>query len=149
MRRFRASADSEGMLRSETAQMNRNVLRTLLHALIRINIENVVASATVNQKLDLNAIVRIFPGVEYRPEQFPGLVYRLEAEDRDADLHLWEDGVHRSEVREASKDGGHEGRRRTQERRHSHPFKAGNPDPEHCILRVSIARFQLLMPLSL
>jgi transcription initiation factor TFIID TATA-box-binding protein len=31
----------------------------------------------VNQKLDLNAIVRIFPGVEYRPEQFPGLVYRL------------------------------------------------------------------------
>jgi transcription initiation factor TFIID TATA-box-binding protein len=42
-----------------------------------INIENVVASATVNQKLDLNSIVRIFPGVEYRPEQFPGLVYRL------------------------------------------------------------------------
>jgi transcription initiation factor TFIID TATA-box-binding protein len=41
------------------------------------NIENVVASATLNQKLDLNAIVRIFPGVEYRPEQFPGLVYRL------------------------------------------------------------------------
>jgi transcription initiation factor TFIID TATA-box-binding protein len=42
-----------------------------------INIENVVASATVSQKLDLNSIVRIFPGVEYRPEQFPGLVYRL------------------------------------------------------------------------
>ena len=42
-----------------------------------INIENVVASATLNQRIDLNAIVRIFPGVEYRPEQFPGLVYRL------------------------------------------------------------------------
>ena len=42
-----------------------------------INIENVVASATLNQKIDLNSIVRIFPGVEYRPEQFPGLVYRL------------------------------------------------------------------------
>jgi transcription initiation factor TFIID TATA-box-binding protein len=42
-----------------------------------INIENVVATATLNQKIDLNAIVRIFPGVEYRPEQFPGLVYRL------------------------------------------------------------------------
>jgi transcription initiation factor TFIID TATA-box-binding protein len=27
--------------------------------------------------MDLNSIVRIFPGVEYRPEQFPGLVYRL------------------------------------------------------------------------
>jgi transcription initiation factor TFIID TATA-box-binding protein len=42
-----------------------------------INIENVVASATLNQRIDLNAIVRIFPAVEYRPEQFPGLVYRL------------------------------------------------------------------------
>ena len=42
-----------------------------------ISIENVVASATLNQKIDLNSIVRIFPGVEYRPEQFPGLVYRL------------------------------------------------------------------------
>lgn len=44
---------------------------------IFINIENVVASATLKQNIDLNAIVRIFPGVEYRPEQFPGLVYRL------------------------------------------------------------------------
>jgi len=42
-----------------------------------IHIENVVASATLNQKIDLNSIVRLFPGVEYRPEQFPGLVYRL------------------------------------------------------------------------
>ena len=42
-----------------------------------INIENVVASATLNQRIDLNSIVRIFPSVEYRPEQFPGLVYRL------------------------------------------------------------------------
>ncbi len=41
------------------------------------NIENVVASATLKQNIDLNAIVRIFPGVEYRPEQFPGLVYRI------------------------------------------------------------------------
>jgi len=42
-----------------------------------INIENVVASATLNQRIDLNSIVRVFPAVEYRPEQFPGLVYRL------------------------------------------------------------------------
>ena len=42
-----------------------------------INIENVVASATLRQNIDLNSIVRVFPGVEYRPEQFPGLVYRL------------------------------------------------------------------------
>ena len=42
-----------------------------------ISIENVVASATLKQNIDLLAIVRMFPGVEYRPEQFPGLVYRL------------------------------------------------------------------------
>jgi len=42
-----------------------------------INIENVVATATLKQKIDLNSIVRLFPGVEYRPELFPGLVYRL------------------------------------------------------------------------
>ena len=43
-----------------------------------INIVNVVASATLNQRIDLNSIVRLFPGVEYRPEQFPGLVYRMD-----------------------------------------------------------------------
>jgi transcription initiation factor TFIID TATA-box-binding protein len=42
-----------------------------------INIQNVVASATLNQKVDLNAVVKSYPGVEYRPEQFPGLVFRL------------------------------------------------------------------------
>jgi transcription initiation factor TFIID TATA-box-binding protein len=42
-----------------------------------INIENVVASATLNQDIDLNSVVKAFPSVEYRPEQFPGLVFRL------------------------------------------------------------------------
>ena len=42
-----------------------------------ISIENVVASATLNQKVDLNAVVRSYPGVEYRPEKLPGLVFML------------------------------------------------------------------------
>jgi len=42
-----------------------------------IHIQNVVASATLNQRVDLNAIVKSNLGVEYRPEQFPGLVFRL------------------------------------------------------------------------
>ncbi len=42
-----------------------------------INIENVVGTATLNQRIDLNAVVKGNPGVEYRPEQFPGLVFRL------------------------------------------------------------------------
>jgi transcription initiation factor TFIID TATA-box-binding protein len=42
-----------------------------------INIQNVVATGTMNQKIDLNAVVKGYPSVEYRPEQFPGLVFRL------------------------------------------------------------------------
>jgi transcription initiation factor TFIID TATA-box-binding protein len=42
-----------------------------------VHIQNVVASAALKQKVDLNAVVKGFPGVEYRPEQFPGLVFRL------------------------------------------------------------------------
>jgi len=42
-----------------------------------IRIENVVATAALNQRIDLNAVVKGYPGVEYRPEQFPGLVFRL------------------------------------------------------------------------
>ena len=40
-------------------------------------IQNVVATAALGQDLDLSSIVRGFPGVEYRPESFPGLVFRL------------------------------------------------------------------------
>lgn len=43
-----------------------------------ISIENVVASATVNQDLDLVDIQKKFPGTEYNPKQFPGLVFRLQ-----------------------------------------------------------------------
>jgi transcription initiation factor TFIID TATA-box-binding protein len=42
-----------------------------------IRIENVVSSATLNQRIDLNAVVKGNPLVEYRPEKFPGLVFRL------------------------------------------------------------------------
>jgi len=42
-----------------------------------VSIENVVASASVDQKMDLNNIVKNFPDVEYHPDQFPGLVFRL------------------------------------------------------------------------
>jgi len=47
-----------------------------------ISIENVVASATLKQRVDLNAVVKGYPGVEYRPEQFPGLVFRLKRHRR-------------------------------------------------------------------
>jgi transcription initiation factor TFIID TATA-box-binding protein len=42
-----------------------------------ITIENVVAAVTLNQRIDLNAVVKSYSSVEYRPKQFPGLVFRL------------------------------------------------------------------------
>jgi transcription initiation factor TFIID TATA-box-binding protein len=42
-----------------------------------MHIQNIVASASINQTINLNLIVEKFPHVEYRPKVFPGLVFRL------------------------------------------------------------------------
>jgi transcription initiation factor TFIID TATA-box-binding protein len=41
-----------------------------------IKVENVVASASLEHGIDLQAVVKAFPLVEYRPDVFPGLVFR-------------------------------------------------------------------------
>ncbi len=43
----------------------------------RIRIENVVASTSLSDVLDLQSIALTLDGAEYEPEQFPGLIYRL------------------------------------------------------------------------
>lgn len=42
-----------------------------------VKIQNVVAVATLGQKMDLLAIMKVFRNVDYRPKRFPGLVFRL------------------------------------------------------------------------
>ena len=42
-----------------------------------IIIQNVVATASFNDTIDLKAIVRTFPDVDWRPQVFPGLVFRM------------------------------------------------------------------------
>ena len=42
-----------------------------------VSMENVVASASIDQDIDLNEITQKFPDTEYHPDQFPGLVFRL------------------------------------------------------------------------
>ena len=42
-----------------------------------IRIQNVVATASFNQPLDIHAIARAFPHIKYRPRVFPGLPFRL------------------------------------------------------------------------
>ena len=46
-------------------------------SLYDVKIQNVVASATLDQKINLLDIMKVFRNVEYRPKQFPGLVFRL------------------------------------------------------------------------
>ena len=42
-----------------------------------IKVQNIVASTTFAEKLDLDVIAQSLENAEYEPEQFPGLVYRL------------------------------------------------------------------------
>jgi transcription initiation factor TFIID TATA-box-binding protein len=46
-------------------------------SLVKIRIENVVASTSLGDQLDLQSIALGLDGAEYEPEQFPGLIYRL------------------------------------------------------------------------
>lgn len=43
----------------------------------RVEVENIVASTSFADKLDLDVIAQELEDAEYEPEQFPGLVYRL------------------------------------------------------------------------
>src|SRR2546429_9641551 len=44
----------------------------------KFRIENVVASTSLGHELDLKAIALALGGSEYEPEQFPGLIYRIQ-----------------------------------------------------------------------
>jgi len=44
-----------------------------------VSIENVVASASVDQAIDLKDVTKKFPETEWHPDQFPGLVFRLKS----------------------------------------------------------------------
>jgi transcription initiation factor TFIID TATA-box-binding protein len=43
----------------------------------KIRVENIVASASLGVEIPLEKIVSKLEGMEYEPEQFPGLVYRI------------------------------------------------------------------------
>ena len=45
---------------------------------VDMKIENVVASTTIAKELDLSKLKKALPESEYEPEQFPGLVLRLD-----------------------------------------------------------------------
>ncbi|KHO54793.1 MAG: transcription initiation factor TFIID TATA-box-binding protein [archaeon GW2011_AR19] len=43
----------------------------------KITVQNIVASGSINLKLNLNFLALEMENTEYEPEQFPGLVYKL------------------------------------------------------------------------
>ncbi len=42
-----------------------------------IQVENVVASATLEHSLDLEVVSRVLPSGKYNPDEFPGVIYQL------------------------------------------------------------------------
>ncbi len=64
-------------LKKKGAKINQ-IGGTLIPKIQFINIENVVASVKINQRIDLSKIAQTKAKTEYNPEQFPGLVYRID-----------------------------------------------------------------------
>jgi hypothetical protein len=44
--------------------------------MVEINIENIIASATMSNGLDLEKIIDTLPNCEYNPNQFPGVIFK-------------------------------------------------------------------------
>jgi transcription initiation factor TFIID TATA-box-binding protein len=62
----------------------KKILKTLINKGIpiqgkpQIQIQNIVASANLEAIIDLERAALALPGSMYEPEQFPGLIYRME-----------------------------------------------------------------------
>ncbi len=62
----------------------KKILKTLInkgipiHGRPQIQIQNIVASANLGALVDLEKAALVLPGSMYEPEQFPGLIYRME-----------------------------------------------------------------------
>ena len=86
-----------------------------------VSIQNVVSSASINQRVDLNLITKNFVDVEYHPDVFPGLVFRLKKpKDSHPDLQHGEDGLHGCKIGGAVKKGCAGGRQEVEEGGHPH-----------------------------
>ena len=52
-------------------------LTNILQKKIAINIENVVATSSLNQNINIKKVTRRFSGSKYEPDKFPGAVIRM------------------------------------------------------------------------
>ncbi|MEM5778191.1 MAG: TATA-box-binding protein [Candidatus Aenigmatarchaeota archaeon] len=68
--------DSKLVIGKIVAKMNKIGIRIPKN--YKVQLENIVASAKLNRELNLNNIAFSLENTEYEPEQFPGLVYRMD-----------------------------------------------------------------------
>jgi transcription initiation factor TFIID TATA-box-binding protein len=68
--------DAKIVVSKIVARMNR--LGIKIPKNYKVRLENIVASAKLNRELNLNNIAFTLENTEYEPEQFPGLVYRMD-----------------------------------------------------------------------
>ncbi len=45
---------------------------------IKANVENIVSAITIGQRIDLKKFTKDVKGLEYNPDRFPGVVYRIQ-----------------------------------------------------------------------
>ena len=72
-------AKSLGKVRESLNKIIENLRKIRIKIKIKpkINVQNMVASGTINMDLNLNYLAMKLENTEYEPEQFPGLVYKL------------------------------------------------------------------------
>ncbi|MEK6835156.1 MAG: TATA-box-binding protein [Nanoarchaeota archaeon] len=72
-------AKSLGKVRESLNKIIENLRKIRIKIKVRpkINVQNMVASGTINMDLNLNSLAMKLENTEYEPEQFPGLVYKL------------------------------------------------------------------------
>ncbi|MFH1229503.1 MAG: TATA-box-binding protein, partial [Candidatus Aenigmatarchaeota archaeon] len=68
--------DSKLVVAKIVAKMNKIGIK--IPNTYKVQLENIVASAKLNRELNLNNIAFSLENTEYEPEQFPGLVYRMD-----------------------------------------------------------------------
>ena len=49
--------------------------------MVKINVENMVASASLGKSFDLNDVVKALKGAEYDPDKFKGVIYKISKKD--------------------------------------------------------------------
>ena len=72
----KSPTDAKLVISKIVKKMNRNGFK--IPKDYRVQLENIVASANLDRELNLNNIAFALEDTEYEPEQFPGLVYRID-----------------------------------------------------------------------